>query len=90
MQRHGVRAQKRNRFVPRTTDSDHDHPIAPNRLAQLPAPTGPNQVWPSDLTYVLTAQGWLYLALVMDLNFFKSGVWFANNFMKSIQGYERS
>jgi len=67
MQRHGVQAQKRKRFVPRTTDSDHDHPIAPNRLAQLPAPTGPNQVWLSDLTYVLTAQGWLYLALVMDL-----------------------
>ena len=46
MQRHGVRAQRRKRFVPRTTDSDHDHPIAPNRLAGRPAPTGPNQVIP--------------------------------------------
>jgi transposase InsO family protein len=64
---HGVRAQKRKSFVPQTTDSNHDHPIAPNRLAQRPAPTGPNQVWLSDLTYVPTAQGWLYLALVMDL-----------------------
>jgi transposase InsO family protein len=67
MQRHGVQAQRRKRFVPRTTDSDHDHPIAPNRLAERPAPTGPNQIWVTDLTYVLTAQGWLYLALVMDL-----------------------
>jgi len=67
MHRHGLRAQTRKRFVPRTTDSDHDQPIAPNRLAEQPAPTGPNQIWVSDLTYVLTAQGWLYLALVMDL-----------------------
>jgi transposase InsO family protein len=67
MQRHGLHAQARKRFVPRTTDSDHDQPIAPNRLAGRPAPTGPNQVWVTDLTYVLTAQGWLHLALVMDL-----------------------
>lgn len=67
MRRHGLRAQVAPRFAPRTTDSDHDHPIAPNRLAKRDAPTGPNQIWLQDITYVRTAQGWLYLALVMDL-----------------------
>jgi transposase InsO family protein len=56
MQRHGLRAQTRRRFVPRTTDSAHDQPIAPNRLAENGVLTGPNEVWVSDLTYVPTAQ----------------------------------
>lgn len=67
MQEHGLRASVRPRFVPCTTDSQHDLPVAPNRLAQRPAPDGPNQIWLQDLTYVPTAQGWLYLALVLDL-----------------------
>ena len=67
MQEQGLRAQVRPRFVPCTTDSQHDLPVAPNRLAQRPAPAGPNQIWLQDITYVPTAQGWLYLALVLDL-----------------------
>ena len=67
MHEQGLRAQARPRFVPRTSDSAHDEPIAPNRLAERTAPTGPNQIWLQDITYVPTAQGWLYLALVMDL-----------------------
>ena len=67
MRGHGLRAQALPRFLPRTTDSNHDLPIAPNRLAERPAPDGPNQVWLQDFTYVPTAQGWLYLALVLDL-----------------------
>ena len=67
MREHDLRAQVKPRFVPRTTDSDHDQPVAPNRLAERAAPDGPNQVWLQDLTYVPTAQGWLFLALVMDL-----------------------
>jgi len=67
MKQAGLRGLCRRRFVPCTTRSDHDQPIAPNRLAQAPAPTGPNQVWVSDLTCVDTQEGWLYIALVMDL-----------------------
>lgn len=63
----GLRGRTPRRFVPRTTDSRHDHPIAPNHLAQRPAPTGPHQVWVSDLTDVRTGEGWLYLAVILDL-----------------------
>ena len=55
------------RFVPRTTQSDHDQPISPNRLAVQPAPTAANQTWVTDLTYVWTAEGWLYVAILLDL-----------------------
>lgn len=67
MQVGGLRGRCPRRFVPRTTDSDHAQPIAPNRLAQAPVPTGPNQIWVSDLTYVATREGWLYVAVILDL-----------------------
>lgn len=67
MQGAGLRGLCPRRFVPCTTQSDHDQPIAPNRLAQRPAPTGPNQTWVTDLTYVWTAEGWLYVAVLLDL-----------------------
>jgi putative transposase len=63
----GLRGLCARRFVPRTTDSRHAHPIAPNHLATHPPPTGPNQIWVADLTYVPTATGWLYVAAIMDL-----------------------
>ncbi len=63
----GLRGRCPRRFVPRTTDSAHDQPVAPNRLAQAPVPTGPNQIWVSDLTYVATREGWLYVAVILDL-----------------------
>lgn len=51
----------------RTTDSRHDHPIAPNRLRRNFAATAPNQVWLADLTYVRTGEGWLFLAALIDM-----------------------
>jgi transposase InsO family protein len=67
MKQAGLRGQSPKRYVPRTTQSDHDQPIAANRLAKVSAPTGPNQIWVSDLTYVPTDEGWLYVAIVLDL-----------------------
>ena len=66
MREDGVRGRQKRRYRVRTTDSVHSHPIAPNRLAALPAPTKPNQVWVTDLTYVPTDEGWLYVAGVLD------------------------
>jgi putative transposase len=51
----------------RTTDSDHDQPIAPNLLLDRPAPSKTDEVWVADITYVPTAEGWLFVAAVMDL-----------------------
>ena len=67
MRAEGIQGLCARRFVPRTTQSNHKHPIAPNRLAERPAPTGPNQTWVTDLTYVWTAEGWLYVAVLLDL-----------------------
>ena len=63
----GIQGLSPKRFVPQTTDSNHDQPIAPNLLAKSPAPTRPNQTWVTDLTYVRTAEGWLYVAVMLDL-----------------------
>ena len=67
MRKHDLGSRKRRAFRIRTTDSKHDHPIAPNVLERDFQATAPNQKWLADLTYVPTAEGWLYLALVLDL-----------------------
>lgn len=67
MRRHGIRANMARPRRVRTTDSRHDYPIAPNLLNRNFSAAAPNQVWLTDITYVETGQGWLYLAAVMDL-----------------------
>jgi transposase InsO family protein len=67
MRRQGIRATASRRFWPATTDSRHGLPVAPNLLDQCFADSGPNQVWLAHITYVLTGEGWLYLAAVLDL-----------------------
>jgi putative transposase len=66
MRAEGLHARRRRRFR-RTTQSGHDQPIAPNHLARGFRVQRPNQVWAADLTYLETAEGWLYLAVVLDL-----------------------
>ncbi|MFZ5541146.1 MAG: IS3 family transposase, partial [Pseudomonadota bacterium] len=67
MREHDLQSRQRRRFRVVTTDSKHAHAVAPNVLAREFTATAPNQKWLADLTYVPTAEGWLYLALVLDL-----------------------
>jgi transposase InsO family protein len=67
MQRHGIRAIMAPPRRVRTTDSRHGLPIAPNLIERHFGAAAPNRVWLADITYIPTAEGWLYLAAVMDL-----------------------
>ena len=66
MRENGIRARHKRRYKA-TTDSKHGLPIADNLLNRNFTPTAPNQVWTSDITYLWTDEGWLYLAIVLDL-----------------------
>lgn len=66
MRAQGLRGRKGHRRRPCTTDSRHGGPVAPNRLAVVDPPTGPDQIWVTDITYLRTAEGWLYLAVILD------------------------
>lgn len=67
MRQQGLQGRQKRRYRVRTTDSNHNEPIAPNRLADAPIATAPNQLWVSDITYIQTHEGWLYLAGILDL-----------------------
>lgn len=67
MKQGGLWGRQKGRYRLQTTDSRHDQPIAPNRLAQAPKASAPNQLWVADITYVQTQEGWLYLAGILDL-----------------------
>jgi len=67
MQQHGIRARGKRRFRVTTTQSRLGLPVAENLLNRQFAVTAPNQVWAGDITYIETSEGWLYLAVVVDL-----------------------
>jgi putative transposase len=64
MREHDLQPKARRRFA-RTTNSDHDQPIFPDRTKELTV-DGPNQLWVADLTYVAIAVGFVYLAVILD------------------------
>jgi len=67
MQAAGLKPKTRRPFRVITTDSKHQLPVAANQLDRDFTADGPNQKWVTDITYVATAEGWLYLAVVLDL-----------------------
>lgn len=83
MRQRGIRSKMRRRFVVRTTDSRHPHPIAANRLNQQFERPLPNQAWAADITYIPTAEGWLYLAAVIDLCSRKVVGWAADDHLRA-------
>lgn len=66
MQAHGIRGKAKRRYVA-TTDSRHILPLAPNLVQRQFTATAPDRLWCSDITYLPTDEGWLYLAAVVDL-----------------------
>lgn len=82
MHRHGIRAITAAPRRVRTTDSRHGLPIAPNLIERHFAAAAPNRVWLADITYIPTAEGWLYLAAVMDLFSRKIAGWAMRDHMQ--------
>ena len=81
MRQSGIRIIRSRKFK-RTTDSDHAFNIAPNLLQQDFGASGPNQKWAGDITYVWTREGWVYLAVILDLFSRRVIGWVISNRMK--------
>jgi putative transposase len=67
MREMGLSARQGRRPVPHTTNSRHDRPIAPNRLARNFTADRPDHVWLSDISYIASDEGWVYLAAIKDM-----------------------
>ena len=83
MRRHGIRALAGRRFRPCTTHSRHHLPVAPNLLKQKFVAAPPNRVWPADITFIATGEGWLYLTAVLDLATRKIAGWSMRDHMRT-------
>lgn len=67
MRTHGIKPRYHRKFRPTTTDSAHSFPVAPNLLDRHFEAVAPNRVWVADITYIPTREGWMYLAVLLDL-----------------------
>ncbi|QEM68228.1 IS3 family transposase [Geobacter sp. FeAm09] len=66
MKQHGLRVKTTKRFKV-TTNSDHKRPVAPNLVNRNFSATAPDRLWTGDITYIRTVDGWLYLAVILDV-----------------------
>ena len=92
MQENGIRAKQSRKFKA-TTNSAHNLPVAPNILGYMGPVSEENEVWVTDITYVWTREGWLYLAAVMDLFSRRVVGWAASHRMKTelvVQAFKRA
>ena len=83
MRSRGLRARQKRRFKPKTTQSDHKLPVAPNWLAKIPKPDHPGQVWLADITYIQTKEGWLYFSGILDHCSRRCVAWQADDSLES-------
>lgn len=83
MREHQIRPKTTRKFIPRTTDSNHQQPVAENRLDRQFDTELPNQKWAVDITYIPTNEGWLYLAGVLDMCSRKIVGWSMADHMKT-------
>ena len=83
MKQNGIKVLRTHKYKV-TTDSAHNLNVAPNLLAQDFTTTGPNQKWASDISYIWTQQGWLYLAVIIDLYSRRVVGWAVSNRLKKV------
>jgi transposase InsO family protein len=84
MQKAGIRSIIYKKYRVQTTDSKHEYPVAKNLLNREFTADKPGQKWVSDITYIATSQGWLYLAVIMDLADRKVVGWALSESMRAV------
>ena len=85
MKKAGIRSIMYKKYRVQTTESNHDYPVAKNVLNREFAADKPGQKWVSDITYIATGQGWLYLTLILDLADRKVVGWAMSDSMKAVE-----
>ena len=85
MKQAGLKSIIQKKYVVTTTDSNHAYPVAENHLNRQSNPVKPAQAWVSDLTYIATGEGWIYLTIIMDLYDRKVIGWSLSKSMKATE-----